>query len=95
MSQSVIQPRINAYPFGPMVQFMPLHQANRQSMTGNTVLNIDGVPIRFNPCQNVNSLDHMNQHQPVMFKTDLPYTNLGGLVTAPRFYTYCGVGLGK
>lgn len=95
----------NAYPYGPTMQFMPLFQANAAVAPGyspalaakaqanvvssNTIVNIDGVPIQFNPCQYSCSLNHMDQYQPVMFQTSMPYTNLGGVITAPRFYSQC------
>lgn len=96
----------NAYPFGPTMQFMPLFQANASTapgyqpalaaraqanlLTDNTVVNIDGLPIRFDPCKYQCSLSHLNQYQPVLFQTGMPYTNLGGVITAPRFFSQCG-----
>jgi len=97
---------INAYPYGPTLQFLPLFQANASQAPGyspalaakaqanlinnNTILNIDGQPIQFDPCMYKCSLDHLNQYQPVMFQTGMPYTNLGGVITAPQFYSACG-----
>jgi hypothetical protein len=97
---------INAYPYGPTLQVLPLFQMNSAQAPGyspalaakaqanllndNTILNIDGIPIKIDPCKYQCSLDHLNQVQPVMFQTGMSYTNLGGVITAPQFYYSCG-----
>lgn len=76
--------------FAPGYQPSLAAKAQANMVSQNTVLNIDGIPIQFDPCQYICSMDHLNQYQPVMFQTGLPYTNLGGVITAPRFYSQCG-----
>lgn len=97
------------YPFGPTVNFMPLYQkpntvpstysgtlARRsRQLNSNVIYNIDGRPIKFNPCRYRCSLSHLDSVKPVFWQVGQAYTTLGGIVTAPAYYVQCGGGVGR
>jgi hypothetical protein len=97
------------YPSSAMAQFMPLMQKSNlvpswysgtlaqkhAQLASGTVYNIDGKPVKFNPCQGRCSMNHLDSNKPVYWQTGQKYTTLGGVVTAPVFYQQCGGGVAK
>lgn len=91
---------ILAYPRAPVLDGMPLFQrigtvpqwySERQQAAYNqynshTLMNIDGVQVPYNPRFEQCSQNHMQAVQAVRFQVNQPYTHLGGVVTARRYY---------
>lgn len=91
------------YPTGPQLNFMPLMQrtaltpdwynpqlqATYNWMQSGYALNVDGKPLKMNPCAYTCSMNHMDQVQPVYWDTHAPYTVMGGIKTVPKFFYNC------